>query len=127
MDEKDAAHAKYVANKQKFDEENEELLSLRNAKEVEIEELKEHIAEECISDYNETGVKEFQGGLKIRLNNRVNYDPDKALDWAKINMPAVVKQTLDKRSFDKFAKELDLDFVELKKEPSITYPSELRI
>ena len=127
QEETAALHAQYVANKKVFDETSAPLLDKRNGKDLEIAELKEIISAECLEDYNTIGVKTFQGGLAIRLNNRVNYKPVVALEWAKVNMSAIVKQTLDKRAFEKFAKELDLDFVELTKEPSVTYPAELKI
>jgi len=127
QEEKAVLHAQYVANKKIFDDTFASLLDERNGKEIEIEELKEVINAECLGDYDTTGVKTFQGGLKIRLNNKVDYKPEVALEWANVNMPVIIKKTLDKRAFEKFANESDLDFVTLRKEPSVTYPAELRI
>jgi hypothetical protein len=74
--------------------------------------------------FQETQEKNLFGGYKIQERKVIEYDNDKALTWAKEKDMFL---TLDKKAFDKAIEGLNLDFVTIKKEPSLTIPKIIKI
>lgn len=62
-----------------------------------------------------TGNTQPHPGVKIAIHKVPNYDESEALDYAREHLPQAVK--LDKRKFDKFARDFDLEFVTVVEEP----------
>ena len=89
------------------------------------EELETEIRDEAISKFKETGEKKF-GQIGIRLTKRLDYENEKALTWAGLNMPIAVKKVLDKKQFETFAKVNELDFVNIEEIPTATIPTEIK-
>lgn len=74
--------------------------------------------------FKEDKVKKLFGGLGIREVQVISYDENTALKWAKEKDMFIA---LDKKAFEKAVEGLNLDFVEIKKEPQVTYPKEYKI
>jgi hypothetical protein len=62
--------------------------------------------------YNQ--VKRIDGELSVRVNKRLVYDDELALEWAKEHQLCL---SLDKKSFEKIAPDLKLDFVTTEEKP----------
>lgn len=117
----------YNEKKQKFDEENFELINRVKETSESINYCKDVARENAIAGYEQDKEKKRLGGIGIRVTKNLIYDEDIAMDWAKTNMPIAVKQVLDKKTFDKFAKENPVEFVKIKENPVVTFPSKLVI
>lgn len=80
------------------------------------------LRELTIKAYNETGSKQPALGVNIRETTKLNYDPKEALKWA---MEHQIALSLDKKSFEGFAKATPLDFVEVTTEAQATIATDL--
>ena len=74
--------------------------------------------------YAETGSKVPAPGVAVREMTRFDYDPKDALKWA---MEHQIALSLDKKSFEGFAKATPLDFVKITQEPIATIAAKLEI
>lgn len=88
--------------------------------------LKKQISDESITKFKETGEKKLEFGLGIRVSNKLNYSEDAAIRWAKLNMPIAVKEVIDKKQFETFAKGNELEFVDKIESVLVTFPKELK-
>jgi len=110
--------------REEFDAQNRELIdSLALAKE-ELNEVIADVRNFAIFEFTETGKKKLFGGIGIREKTVIKYDEAKALRWAKEKDMFV---QLDKKSFDKAAPGLSLDFVKIEKDIQVTFPKEVKI
>lgn len=75
-----------------------------------------------IEEYKTTGNKAPAVGVGIRILTKLEYEPKDALKWA---MEHQVALSLDKSSFEKFAKATPLDFVQVREEPQATIATNL--
>lgn len=84
-----------------------------------IDEFDQWIREKAISLYGETGERELHPAVVIKIYKGILYDETKALEWAKENAPIWVKETLDTKEFEKWAKSQDdlPDFVIVEEDP----------
>lgn len=82
------------------------------------------LRELTLQAYQETGNKTPVDGVGIREMTKLEYDPKDALKWA---MQHQVALSLDKKSFEIFAKATPLDFVAITKEPQATIATNLAI
>ena len=62
----------------------------------------------------------------IKVFRKLEYDPEKALQWANTNMPLIIKHSIDKKIFDNFAKANPLKFVEIIEEYKPCLPKEFK-
>lgn len=102
-----------------------ELKSLENIKEINLN-LKKQISMLSINKFKETGEKKLDFGLGIRVTTKLNYEENDAIKWSKENMPIAIKEVIDKKQFDTFAKGNELDFVEKIENITVTFPKELK-
>ena len=109
--------------REKFDEENKELIERINKLNIEQEVDKARFKEQAIELFEKTKEKKLIGGLGIREGTDLIYDQEEAFSWAKEHSLAL---SLDKRRFEQLAKTESIDFV--KKEPKITvtFPKEIK-
>ncbi len=75
------------------------------------------LRELTLQAYQETGNKTPVEGVGIREMTKIEYDPKEALKWA---MQHQIALSLDKKTFEGFAKTTPLDFVSITKEPQAT-------
>ena len=80
------------------------------------------LRELTIKTYQETGNKTPAPGVAIREITKLEYDPKEALKWA---LEHKISLSLDKKSFEGFAKATPLDFVEVHTEPQATIATDL--
>ena len=109
--------------KKKFEEENKDLFEKYDLLKNKLEYMKEIINEKMINLYKEQGVKKTDYGVNIKVMKVLNYDESKALDWARTHNLCL---KLDKKEFDKIAKTQQIEFVELKETPKVTYSESLK-
>ena len=81
------------------------------------------VKEQALQTYKNTGEAKPVTGIHVKQFVTINYDPAKALDYARVHLPKAV--TLSKSKFEKAAKVLDLDFVTIDKEPRTTISRDL--
>lgn len=114
------------ANRQVFEESMKDDFDKLKMFEEENEKLRSQISAEAKTKYIETGNKKLDYGIGIRVMNKLSYDDEKAIEWAKENMPIAIKQTIDKKQFETYAKTTELDFVDKSDEITITFPKEFK-
>lgn len=110
------------------------LLAKEAIKEIEtaINLLKDEIRVGALKGYDvedEERNKKPYDGIVIKDYKKIEYNAVQAVTWAKENMPVALKTTLDKSTFEKFAKsnpeEESLDFVTFRTEPTATISQDL--
>jgi len=101
---------------------NTDLLQEVNSAFAEVTTSETLLRELTVKAYNETGSKTPAPGVGIREVTKLEYDPKEALKWA---MSHQIALSLDKKSFEGFAKATPLDFVEVKTEPQATIATDL--
>lgn len=67
--------------------------------------------------------KKLLGGIGIREKKVLSYDEKKAFDWALKTRTCLI---LDKKTFEKVGPTM-VDFVEVTKEPSVTFPKVIKL
>ena len=90
--------------------------------EIAMNKITDNISVEALNEYNNTGIKTLYGGIGIRVMQRLEYNPTRAIEWAKKHSIALM---LDKKAFEKIAKIEDISFVTKKEVPIVTIPREL--
>lgn len=86
------------------------------------DEQENQLREMALAVYSETGEKKPAPGVAIREVTRLDYDPKEALKWA---MSHQIALSLDKKSFEGFAKATPLEFVQVKTEAQATISQNL--
>jgi len=110
-----------------FEEENAALIKQLDDNREIVAQVKEIIKWEALELYDETGNKKLVGGIGIRVNKKLIYDDEKAILWAKGNMAVCVKEVLDKKVFESFAKDNDLSIVEREEKVLVTFPKIIKL
>ncbi len=85
-------------------------------------EAEDRLRELTLAIYQETGNKKPCEGVGIREITKLDYDPKEALKWAMSHQIAI---SLDKKSFEGFAKTTPLDFVKISVEAQATIATDL--
>jgi hypothetical protein len=88
--------------------------------------LKESITKAVVEEFLKDGKKQRESGLGIRVSSKLRYSEEDAINWAKQNMPVAIKQEIDKRQFESYAKDKELDFVKKEDQITVTFPKELK-
>lgn len=73
--------------------------------------------------YAKTGNKTPHPDAKIALTTVLAYEPDQAHTYARLHLPRALK--LDRRTFEKAAKVLDLNFVTITQKPRVRISRDL--
>lgn len=71
-----------------------------------------------IRHYKETGEKTIDENLSVRVNSRLEYENDEAVEWAEKNAPVMIYRTVDKKAFESYSQVTDLPFVKKIDTPS---------
>ena len=74
--------------------------------------------------YEQTGNKAPALGVSVKIFQTLDYDPKEALKWAMAHQIAL---SLDKKSFETFAKATPLEFVTIGEEPRAQIATELSL
>lgn len=126
----DEQKAKEIRNKaQQALEQTEEWKKLENIKNMLVvfenksSNLETTIREAALAEYAQTKAKNL-GGVQIKIFTKLEYDENAAINYCLEHKHANLLK-LDKRGFEKVAKELRPDFVVIKDEPSAQIASDL--
>jgi len=87
-----------------------------------VTEAEDTLRELTLAIYAETGNKKPAEGVGIREIIKLDYDPKEALKWA---MSHQIALSLDKKSFEGFAKATPLEFVTVNTEAQATIATDL--
>lgn len=90
-----------------------------------IAELENAIREAALKEYAENGNKRPHSAIAVRINRRLRYDVNAALEYCRKHFDAAVEVVLNTKVFEKAAPNLDLDFVQVVEEPQATIASDL--
>ena len=105
-----------------WEKEHADLLQEVNSAFAEVTTSETLLRELTIKAYQETGNKAPAPGVGIRELTKLEYDPKEALKWA---LHHEIALSLDKKSFETFAKATPLDFVKVSTEPQATIAQDL--
>jgi len=109
---------------EQWEAKNAELIERKKELEALARDLEELIRAMAVKIAKETGDKAPAPGVKIRVVTRLKYDPKEALNWAlSRGMREVL--ALDKRAFEKAAKVLKPEVVEIEEELQATIARDL--
>jgi len=87
--------------------------------------LEDAVRKAALEEYAKSGNKRPHPAVAMRINKRLRYDADAALEYCRKNFNAAVKTVLDAKVFEKVAPNLGLDFVQITEEPQATIASDL--
>jgi len=107
---------------QKWVEVNQPLIDNESNAKSACQEAEVKLREMALETYAETGEKAVAPGIGIRVMTRLNYENQKAMEWA-IEHKLALK--LDSSAFEKIAKTSTLPFVTITEEPQATIAAEL--
>ena len=107
-----------------FNIENKSLLDKLDSTKDKINDLTTSIKEDGLIEFKETNQKKLTGGLGIRIMTELEYDEDKAFDWAKEHNLCL---ELDVKAFKKLAKTQKFNFVVKFEKIIITFPKEIKL
>ncbi len=113
--------------REEFDALNIALINRIGVLKTKQEDIKATLWDQAEREFEETKQKKLLGGIGIRILSKLNYSEDIARGWAEENMPIAVRKVLDKKQFETFAKENELDFVKKEEKVSVTFPKEIII
>jgi hypothetical protein len=112
----------YKSKKELFDADMADTTEIIKATKEQIEKIKQEINPLAVAEYESTGEKKLIGGLGIRCVKTLEYDEAKAFEFAKQKQMFL---QLDKKSFEKVAVSLGLDFVKQGEKITVTFPKEI--
>ena len=93
----------------------EQRVQYLKAAQADVADAEAEARKQALAAYEETGDKAPHPAVKVKMYTALCYNLDKALDYAREHLPQALK--LDKRTFEKAAKVLELDFVDIVQEP----------
>lgn len=97
-----------------FLEANAELINDCERVKTELSETDAALRSAMIEHFLHTGEKSIDSDLTVRVNTRLLYDKNEALNWAKEHNLAL---KLDEREFEKIASSTDISFVVIEEKP----------
>ncbi len=110
-----------------FETLNKVLIETIEIKKTNQEGLKEVLRIEAEEEFKEKGEKKLLGGIGIRILTKFLYTEGHAIKWARDKMPVAIVESIDKKQFENFAKDNELDFVEKEEKITVTFPKEIII
>lgn len=110
--------------KEEFEAQNINLINKIQEESKRLEENKEDIWVMAAQEYHNTGEKKLLGGIGIRIGTMLDYDEEEAFNWA---LDHKLCLELNVKSFDKLAKDQQLDFVKKSEKVTVTFPKEIKL
>ena len=107
---------------QKWIDENQPLLDNESNAKTGCQEAETKLRDLALQSYAKTKEKTVAPGIGIRVMTRLNYESQKAMEWA---MEHKLALKLDSSAFEKIAKTSNLPFVTITEEPVATIATEL--
>jgi hypothetical protein len=120
--------AEVVAERTRWNTEHQDLLkAAAEASEVQTR-AEAQLRSIVLEEHKVGGQKKFLHGVEVKVHETVQYDEARALRWCQGNFFAAVKQTLDKRAFEAYAKaQLIPGLTEIVKVPKVLLPTKIDI
>jgi len=86
---------------------------------------KANVRQATLTAYQQTGEKQPHPSVKVVMSTVLSYNEKEALDYCRTYIPNALK--LDRRTFEKAAKVLELEFVTIGQEPTTRIDSDLSV
>ena len=109
---------------QEFEDINLSLFATIKDQQQNLKEMEDDLRLDALVEYDETGCKTLYGGVSIRIMRVLEYDDKAALDWAVSHRLAL---QLNKRAFDKIAKNTEIECVTVREVPTATLPTKIEL
>jgi len=111
----------------KWNTEHHDLLESNLEAERNLAEAEKAFRDLVLADHIATSRTKYGLGVQIKVFETFTYDPVKALEWAKANMPIVVKQVLDTKTFNAFVGSTTINGIDfqVKKTPKALIPARI--
>ena len=93
--------------------------------EMNIAALTEAAKQEAVARYEATGEKKPAPGIAIRIVRKLSYSEADAIKWAMSIGKPEKYLTVKKRAFEKAARAIEPEFVEVKEERQVTFAADL--
>lgn len=77
------------------------------------------------AEYAKNGNKHPAPGVEIKFYTKLEYKKDQALEWAKEHGVGIIPVSLDVKTFEKVAKTVKPDFVQISEWPQVTIARDL--
>lgn len=107
-----------------FNEQNKQLIEDIKASEEMLNTQKDIVKQIALEEFIATGNKKLYGGIGIRVTQSLEYDTDKAFQWAKEHSLCL---KLDESAFKKIAKTQPIEFVTTMEVPTVTFPAVIKL
>lgn len=78
-----------------------------------------------VKHYEDTGEKRYDSDLSVRIGQSFLYSADAAIFWAATNAPIMIKEVLDTKAFENYAKTADLKFVDIEEKVTAVISTKL--
>ncbi len=113
---------KLKQKQQVFDDDNQVLIGHIQDLQERIAGQKDTLREVAEVEYKETMNKQLLGGLGVRVSYPIEYNEEKAFEWAKEHNLCI---QLDRKAFEHIAKAQPLGFVTKQEKVTITFPKSI--
>lgn len=123
-EKKEELKKRYDELKERFEQENKELIETIKKNNETTTQTEETVKDIATSIYETSGEKKLFGGVGIRVYKKLDYDQEKALEWAKQHELCL---ELNKKSFEKIAKTQEISFVKEGKRIVPTIPTKISL
>ena len=104
--------------------EYQELANKKALAETRMAELEQNLKMWTLTQFAQTGSKKPMSKLSVRENTKVEYDPSKAIEWARVNLPDAFE--FNPKVFEKYVTTVKCpDFATIRKVPSASVGEDL--
>lgn len=93
------------------------------AKARDVAEIEDNVRKVAVEIYNLTGNRAVHSFVSVRVERRLEYSEDEAVEWCRQHLPTALK--LDNRAFEKVALAAELGFVKVWQEPKALIATKL--
>ena len=116
------ANERKIEAYQKWVDDHSQLIANESDAKNYCQEAETKLRELTLEAYSQTGNKAPVPGVTVKIFQTLDYDPKEALKWA---LHHEIALSLDKKSFETFAKATPLEFVSITEEPRAQIATQL--
>jgi len=103
--------------KAEFADNYDEQLRIEETALIDLATAEHELRTALIENYKLTGEKTFDKECGVAVTTKYEYKPEDAVNWAKINAPVLIVESVDDKAFKKMPMIADLDFVTVTETP----------
>jgi len=107
----DALNDRIEAIREVFAARHAELINLCETADRQESEAEQLLREFAVSSYRQTGEKNLDGNVSVRITAKLSYETSDAVAWAEKNAPVMIVRNIDKKAFESLPGTADLEFV----------------